>query len=68
MLYAAQNVLDEHDTGYLLLQILRSYLVIDTLSSFEVHTDDTLKLIEDEQYHFGELIEASVDYLVTLIH
>ena len=58
LLYAAHNVLDETDTGYLLLQILRSFLVIDTLLSFEVHTEETIAMVEEEQYHLGDLIKV----------
>lgn len=32
----------ESPHGYLLLQLLRTYLVIDTFSAMEVHTEETI--------------------------
>ncbi|THH28010.1 hypothetical protein EUX98_g6168 [Antrodiella citrinella] len=58
IIYASHNVMDESPAGYLLLRLIRSYLTLDVLLSFEVHTEDTIKIGEDELLKFSDLLEA----------
>ena len=43
---------------YLLLQVLRSYLMIDSFSAMEVHTEDTIKDGQKEIENFKRLIDV----------
>ncbi|KAI5990052.1 hypothetical protein F5J12DRAFT_907606 [Pisolithus orientalis] len=59
--YAALNILtnDISCEGYQLLQMLRSYLELDSLIGLDVHTDKTLELIEREQLVFGSELKLA---------
>lgn len=58
LLYASHNVLEMSESGYNLLQCLRSYLILDTYLSFEVHTTDTLAAGEAELLKFSLLVKV----------
>lgn len=44
----------ESPHGYLLLQLLRTYLVIDTFSAMEVHTEETIADGREEIRNFEQ--------------
>ncbi|THH17255.1 hypothetical protein EUX98_g9164 [Antrodiella citrinella] len=58
IIFASHNVMEESPAGYLLLRLIRSYLTLDVLLSFEVHTEETIKMGEDELLKFSDLLEA----------
>ncbi|KAF9470064.1 hypothetical protein BDN70DRAFT_770837, partial [Pholiota conissans] len=43
IVFASHNILSETDRGYLLLQLIRSYLELDMYASLTMHTDRTLE-------------------------
>ena len=67
LLFAAHNVLTRQRCkhGYKLLQCLRSFLTLDTLLSFELHTEDTIRAGERELQNFSRLIAVSFCQLIT---
>jgi hypothetical protein len=44
--------------GQLLLQLLRSFLILDTYTSMEVHTTETLQKGEEELLHYSEIMQV----------
>ena len=60
LLFETHNVLTSQKSkhGYLLLKCLRSFLTLDTLLSFEVHTEKTIKLGIDELQNFNHFIQV----------
>lgn len=62
ILYAAHNVLkaEESAEGYLLLQMIRSYLELDMFSSLTVQTDSIIQSGERELKTFGQLIKVCI--------
>ena len=58
VLYASHNVLDASERGYSLLCCIRSFLILDTYLSFEVHTTETLAAGEDELLRFSLLVNV----------
>jgi len=44
--------------GHLLLQLLRSFLILDTYTSMEVHTTETLQKGEEELLHYSEIMQV----------
>ncbi|THH15034.1 hypothetical protein EUX98_g9526 [Antrodiella citrinella] len=59
IIFASHNVLTEGEDrlGYLLLQIIRSYLEINIYLSLEVHTEETLAAGEAELLRFSDLLK-----------
>lgn len=59
-LYITHDILtnDENPHGYLLLQLLRSYLILDTYASLEVHTEETLAKGAEALRHYSEIMEV----------
>ena len=49
---------EKHAHGYLLLQLLRSYLILDTYASLEVHTTETLAKGEEALKCYSEIMEV----------
>ncbi|RDB28873.1 hypothetical protein Hypma_015251 [Hypsizygus marmoreus] len=65
ILFAIHNIFTERNTstGYLLLQLIRSYLELDMYASLEVHTETTIAEGEVELVKFGNLLkEYSMKY------
>lgn len=50
---------EENPEGYILLQLLRSYLILDTYASLEVHTTETLEKGEKALRHYGNIMQVS---------
>ena len=44
--------------GYLLLRVLRCYLILDTYASLEVHTTETLEKGEEALRHYAAIIQV----------
>ena len=62
-LFITHNILtnDKHSHGYLLLQLLRSYLIIDTVdtyASLEVHMTETLAKGEEALRHYSAIMQV----------
>jgi hypothetical protein len=59
-LYITHDILthDKHPHGHLLLQLLRSYLILDTYASLEVHTEETLAKGEQALRCYSEIMEV----------
>lgn len=49
---------DKNPEGYILLQLLRSYLILDMYASLEVHTTETLKKGEDALKHYAKIMQV----------
>jgi hypothetical protein len=49
---------NKHSNGYLLLQLLRSYLILDTYASLEVHTTETLEKGEEALRCYSEIMQV----------
>ena len=56
MLFVSHSLLTQTKSphGYLLLQLLRSYLIIDTFSAMEVHTEKTIADGREEIRNFEQ--------------
>jgi hypothetical protein len=48
--------------GYLLLQVLRTYLTIDSFAAMEVHTEDTIKEGRSEIATFKQKMDVCSSY------
>jgi hypothetical protein len=44
--------------GQLLLQLLRSFLILDTYTSMEVHTTESLQKGEEELLRYSEIMQV----------
>jgi hypothetical protein len=49
----------ESSEGYLLLRVLRSYLILDTYAAMEVHTTETIEAGRKELAQFESLMNVS---------
>jgi hypothetical protein len=65
VLYAASNVLTDSVSreGYQLMQLLRSYLELDSLTGLDAHTEKTLEMIENELLVFGNELKVCMDFV-----
>lgn len=59
-MYVSHNVLNEADSpqGYLLLQLMRSYLELDLYASLIMHTDRTLEAGRKEMRKFNNILKV----------
>jgi len=62
IIFAAEEVLasGDSDRGFLLLQLMRSYLELDMYLSLTVHTDTTLEAGQKELLNFERLVHVSI--------
>jgi hypothetical protein len=49
---------DKNPHGYLLLRLLRRYLILDTYASLEVHTTETLEKGEEALRHYAAVMQV----------
>lgn len=54
-----RNALEEDENGVSLLRCIRVYVELDLLASFDVHTDETIKLGRAVAEKFGKLANVS---------
>lgn len=66
IVFASHNILTEELTprGYLLLQLIRSYLELDMYASLTVHTDTMLAAGRKEMLIFDKLLKVSISVSV----
>ncbi|KAF9470163.1 hypothetical protein BDN70DRAFT_821696, partial [Pholiota conissans] len=57
IVFASHNVLSESKRGYLLLQLMRSYLELDMYASLTMQTDQTLEAGRKEMLKFNTLLK-----------
>ncbi|KAF8802160.1 hypothetical protein BYT27DRAFT_7261276 [Phlegmacium glaucopus] len=58
IIFASEDVLtaEESERGFLLLELMRSYLELDMFVSLTVHTEETLKAGEEEMLKFEKIL------------
>ena len=57
---------DKNPHGYLLLQLLRSYLILDTYASLEVHTTETLEKGEEALGYYAAIMQVGQHFITGL--
>lgn len=57
---------DKNPHGYLLLRLLRSYLILDTYASLEVHTSETLEKGEGVLRHYAAIMQVEQNFATGL--
>lgn len=69
-MFTSHNVLskDESPAGFILLQVLRSYLELDMFASLSVQTESTLEFGKKELKIFEQAIQVSFNLKCTLSH
>ena len=59
VVFAAHNVIPRNDQeGWQLMRCLRSFSILDLLLAFEVHTDESIALGQEEICKFGVLMKV----------
>ena len=57
---------DKNPDGYLLLRLLRCYLILDTYASMEVHTTETLEKGEEALRYYAAIMQVGQHFTTSL--
>ncbi|KIM38669.1 hypothetical protein M413DRAFT_42581, partial [Hebeloma cylindrosporum] len=63
IIFASEDVLtaEESERGFLLLELMRSYLELDMFASLTVHTEETLQAGEEEMLRFEKILHKYME-------
>jgi hypothetical protein len=68
MIFITHDILtnEKYPHGYLILQLLRSYHILDMYASLEVHTAETLEEGEEALKHYSAIMKVGKHFTIGL--